>query len=340
MQSSGFLDLKSLMALGQTCKAHALDEQSLILLIEHEATRYHGVETMDEVIEFWRKIYRGRPLLKRWLERDYSSSSNSNRTNSTAESMQVTRNMVSDALPYEVMFVKMLRTVPTESERLQLVSERDSLGMTLLHRAAWTNRIECIKVILALYPDEAERLQAVKGRDTFRWTVLHYAASSGNPDLIQLILVLYPESERLQSLNMKNNDDWTVLHCVAHSGDLVCIKIILSLYPESELLQAVNTQNRRGGTVLHCVAESNKVDSIRALVSLYPEPERFQALNMTNRNGDTVLDHMKPRNSIMEWLSQADNNSSRKRSHDSTLQTTDQVDVEQPETKLQKSVSQ
>ncbi len=260
MQSSGFLDLKSLMALGQTCKAHALDGQSLILLIENEATRHHGVETMDEVIEFWRK----------------------------------------------------------------------------------TNRIECIKVILALYPDEAERLQAVKGRDTFRWTVLHYAASSGNPDLIQLILALYPESERLQSLNMKNNDDWTVLHCVAYSGDLVCIKIILSLYPESELLQAVNTQNRRGGTVLHCVAESNKVESIRALVSLYPEPERLQALNMTNRNGDTVLDHMKPRtrNSIMEWLSQADNNSSRKRSHDSTLQTTDQVDDEQPETKLQKSVSQ
>ena len=36
VQSSGFLDLKSLVALGRTCKSNALDELSLIPLIENE----------------------------------------------------------------------------------------------------------------------------------------------------------------------------------------------------------------------------------------------------------------------------------------------------------------
>ncbi len=121
LQSSGFLDLKSLMALSRTCKAHALDEQSLIQLIENEATRTHVhggsssvevvVKTMDEAIDFWRNIYRHRSLLKQWLERDGSGSGSG-----ALESIKVTRDMLIDALPYEVMLVQMLRTVPTESE--------------------------------------------------------------------------------------------------------------------------------------------------------------------------------------------------------------------------------
>ncbi len=45
LQSSGFLDLKSLIALSQTAKAHAFDELSLIMLIENEITRHHNVHT-------------------------------------------------------------------------------------------------------------------------------------------------------------------------------------------------------------------------------------------------------------------------------------------------------
>ena len=57
VQSSGFLDLQSLMALGQTCKAHALDELSLIMFIENELTRNHRVQTMEEAIALLRKAY-------------------------------------------------------------------------------------------------------------------------------------------------------------------------------------------------------------------------------------------------------------------------------------------
>ncbi len=64
VQSSGLLDLKSLMALNRTCKTNMIDELSLILLIENEITRNHGVETMEEAIEFWQEVCSENPLLK------------------------------------------------------------------------------------------------------------------------------------------------------------------------------------------------------------------------------------------------------------------------------------
>ncbi len=118
LQSSGFLDLESLMALGQTCKAHAFDELSLIQLIENELTRNrHGVQSMEEAIELWRKVCRGDPLLRRWLKRDCT----------TAEStsiMIVTREMLRAAVSYDVMLAKMLQRVMGHSGVSPPYSER------------------------------------------------------------------------------------------------------------------------------------------------------------------------------------------------------------------------
>mgnify|MGYP001034896271 CR=1 FL=1 len=71
LQSSGFLDLQSLISLGQTCRANMIDELSLILLIENEMTRNHGQSTMKGAIDFWREVSSGsNSILKPWLERD------------------------------------------------------------------------------------------------------------------------------------------------------------------------------------------------------------------------------------------------------------------------------
>ncbi len=203
LQSSGFLDLKSLIALNRTCKANALDELSLIVLIENEITRSHGVQTMEEAIEYWRNVCRSKSLLKQWLERDRSCSS-------TVVSIKVTHHMLSCALPYEVMFSKMIRIVPTQSERLRLISEKDVLGRTLLH-------------------DVAE---------------------SGNYESLKTALTLYPESERLPALGVTTRHGSNVLHCVADSNNIECIKAVLSLYPESQHLEAANMQNTNGETML------------------------------------------------------------------------------------------
>ncbi len=296
MQSSGFLDLKSLMALNRTCKANAFDELSLIMLIENEITRHHGVKTMEEATVFWREICHNYVLLKRWLNRDCGRSR-------TAGWIKVTKFMLTDALPYEVMLSKMLRTTPTQSERLQQVSERDPFERTLLHRAALAGNAESIKTLLALCT-ESEGLKTTSMQDRNGWTALHCAAYSDNPELMKLILANYPESERLQAVSVTDNSGWTLLHCAVWSGNRESIETILALYPER--LQGLDMPDRNGDTVLHWVTRANKVESTKVVFSLYPESERLQVLNKQNDKKKTPLELMseKTHKAIMEWLSE------------------------------------
>ena len=289
MQSSGFLDLKSLSALSQTCKANAFDELSLIQLIEHEITRHHGVKTVGDAIHFWRRVYRFDPLLKQWRERAEPSAA-----------AIVTRQMLADAVPYEVMLAKMLRTVPTQSERFQLVKgQYDTTGRLVrssLHDAAKSGNHESLKIILSLYPNESKRLLAVRKKDRRGNTVLHYAATSKEIDCFKTILFLYPESERLHAVNIKDSYETTV-YCAARSGNSESIKLILSLYPETENLR-VAKENSYFGTALHYAALSGNFESIEAILALYPESERLQALSATVRLGETVLDRVAASNDI------------------------------------------
>ncbi len=280
LQSSGFLDLKSLMALSQTAKSNALDELSLLLLIEHEICTQHssqGVRTMEEAICFLREVYQD-PQLKPWLERDQGST----------ESIVVARDMLLEAaMRFDVMLLKMLRSFP-ESERLQTICKQDPFGNIVLHYVASSKLMKCTKDVLALCP-ESEWKQAVMTCDNFGKTVLHCAARSGNFDSLETMLALFPESERLDLVRMSDQYGGTMLHYAARSGSIECIQAILSLYPESERLLAVNVQTNLGSTVLHCAAGLGHLESFELILSLYPESERLRALNMTNRYGETVL---------------------------------------------------
>ncbi len=237
------------------------------VLIDNEITRYHPrVTTMKEAINFWRKAFR-RPLLKQWLERDSSA----------ADSIKITHNMLTDAVPYEVMLGKMLRAVPTESERLELVSERDKKEKTLLHRVAQAGNPDSIEFILSLYP-ESERKHVVNIQDQYG-TVLHAAAYSEHPESLKTVLRMYPESECLQAVRMPDHYGRTVLHHVTNSGKVECLKHLLTLYPESERAHAVSIPDRDGWTVLHCAVRLGNLESIEALLAVYPESDGLQALN-------------------------------------------------------------
>ena len=307
LQSSGFLDLQCLMSLNRTCKAHVFDELSLIQLIENEVTRYHGVRTMQEAIHFWRYIF-GKPSLKRWLRRG----SNSSNSNGATDSITVTRYMLSDASRYEVMLAKMLRAVPTQSERLQLVSELGPFGRTLLYRVAESGNTESLKAVLAIHP-ESEHLKVVSREDEHGWTILHCAAYSGNAESIRFLLALYPETEYFNAVSMPDKHGWTALHCAGRSGNFEAMETILALHPESKRLQALHVANPLGETVLHRVAISNNIECIKAVLSLFPESQRLQVLNERNEKRSTVLDHMtaNTRNTILEWLSQSESSVSK-----------------------------
>ena len=298
LQSSGFLDLPSLMALSRTCKAHALDELSLLLWIENEVTRTPKCYTMEEIIYFLRELYRGESpsWLKRWLKRDDDD-----------HAITVTRDMLSEAvvLRYEVMVDKMLRTVPL-SQLFPMVRERDHKGEIMLHLAARSGKIECTATILdRLYP-ERERLRAVSTANQYGETVLHCAAQSSNIECFNKVLSIYPESERVQAVNRQDNIGMSVLHCAAESRTFECVKTILALYADAtERLHAVSQPDKLGRNVLHCAARSDNIKCIKAALSLYPESQRQAALHIQTRSGKSVLDLMCVETStyIMEWLS-------------------------------------
>ncbi len=260
LQSSGFLDLRSLMALDLTSKANAIDELSLTLFIEHELTRNHKITTMEEAITLLRNV--SASLARRWLTRDQGQHGGA---------ITVTQDMLSYATSYEVMLVKMLRTVP-ETERLQTVSKTDGDGMTLLHHAAKSGNHLSIRVLLALYP-ESERLLVVSNTDGRKDTVLHHAVYSGNLESIKTIIQLLPESERFQVVRMQNAFGSTMLHDESVSESCEMIQFILRLLPEAERLQLLSIPDWHEQTALHCAAESGNIVRLKNTLSLYQESE-------------------------------------------------------------------
>ena len=287
LQSSGFLDLKSLVTLGQTAKSNVLDELSFIIFIESELTRHHNIKTMKEAIAFWRETCRN-PVLRPWLTRDHSyrSRHHQQRGESIAVALEVTREMLSYAVTYEVMLAKMLRIVP-ETEILQLMKTKDERGKTLLQRAAEYGNHASLHSILTLYP-ESDRFNAVGDKDSFYGdTVLHRACSSKNPESIKAIIRLLPKSEHMRAVTIEDDYSKTkLLHVASRCG---MILYILSLFPESEWLQISSIRDSDGTTALHHAAELGDVEAVRTLLSLYPESERLQAVRMKGLNGRTVF---------------------------------------------------
>lgn len=310
LQSSHFLDLKSLMALSRTCKSNAFDELSLIRLIEDELTLFHEVSTIQEAIALWKKVYRNR-LLRQWLERCDSSR------------WTIPREMLFVAASYEVMLGKMLRTIPgsemlqlvekqdvlhraafsgnvasirtifnqfTESEYLHLLSVKNGRDQPVLHCATKSENCEAIKYLLGIIP-ESHHLQVVSMQDADNMTALHHAARSMKhcESSMKMILTSLPEWQRLQVVNAQEIDGMTALHFVVRSGNIAALSDTLALLPESQRLQAVSVQDITGKTALHCAAISDKHEAVPEILSLLPESQRVQAMGTRDRNGSTVL---------------------------------------------------
>ncbi len=283
LQSSGFLDLKSLMALGRTCKANALDELSFIVLIENELTRYHRITTKEEATKLLKSVYDNR-WLKRWLEHGDRNNGDDAAPSLLSNSVTI-RLLMHDAAPYEVMLVKMLCALPSEAQRLDAVSKKE-LGRTVLYQIVNAGNVESLKAILGLFT-ESQRLHLVNIRDVSGSTILHWSAYQ--PEAIGVILNQWPESQRLQAIGTCDNNGRTVLHYAVLSGNIESVRIILKLCPESLRPQLVNTQDRDGETILHIAARVGSLKVIRTIMEQLPESERLRALCMKDNNERNVL---------------------------------------------------
>lgn len=290
MQSSGFLNLKSLIALSHTAKSNALDELSLVLLIENEMTRNHKVQTMEEAITFLKTVYRN-PVRRTWLEGDHRHRF-STTTQTDSASITLTRDMILEAVRYDVMLTKMLRTIP-ESQRLQMVNQRDFYGSTLLHDAARSGNFASIKVLLDLYP-QSQHWHVVSKKGSLGMTVLHHATFSGNCESVRFILALYPETEqRIQAVSVQDEHGRTALHYAARVGNIELIQLLLGSLPESERFQIVGMQDRSGRTVLHHASGFARTDPVgaskatKAVLDLLPESTHLQPQSIRDRNKNT-----------------------------------------------------
>ncbi len=335
LQSSGFLDMKSLTALSQTCQSNAYDELSLIQLIENELTRNHQVDTIGEALVFWKDANRKLPLCE-WLERADNTS------------IVPTREMLFDAVEYDVMLDKMLKAIP-ESQVLQAMTERDELDMTVLHRAAFVGHVESVRLIInrlpvserlsvlmmkngmdqtvlhcATFPNDPALIQFflnmlpeshlgqfVSTPDTDGRTALHWAAYVDNFESIQLMLTPLPETPRTQLVNMRDASDMTVLHYVARSCNPAALLDIIALVPESQRLETLCVHNLWMPTIFHILASTDQpqlqqqqVDTLKEILAQLSESERMQVVRIRDREGHTVLDLTSgsTRESIMELL--------------------------------------
>ncbi len=111
LQNSGFLDMKSLIALSRTSKEHTIDESSIILLIENELSRNHGATTFHEAMSYYWRAHTWHRM-KNWLERESSS-------------MVPDADTLVRAGHFEVALAKMLRAFPKSQhlKALHMVNE-------------------------------------------------------------------------------------------------------------------------------------------------------------------------------------------------------------------------
>lgn len=300
LQSSGFLDLKSLIALSRTSKEHAIDESSVILLIENELSRNHGATTFHEAMNYYWRAHAWHRM-KNWLERESSS-------------MVPDADTLVRAGHFEVALAKMLRAFP-KSQHLKALHMVNEYGYTVLHTAARASNCDSIKLIMALYTDSAHRqaLHALSDvqhtvsydkdpgfqrselldlRDYGGYAVLHYAHQSWNLDTIRYILELHTESQLLNVLAMQDRKQKTILHYAAYAYCHQAVELFLLLLhscPTSQYAQLLSMRDNDGNTVLHCAIPWNSFETIRHMIELSPESQRLTIVEMTGASGDTVL---------------------------------------------------
>ncbi len=276
LQSSGFLDLKSLIALSETAKGNHYDERSLILLIENEVTRNHRATTVRDAINLLQSLWNWNSYLKGWMEREGNGGS------------ILQAEHILQAVKYEVMLFKMLRAIP-ESLRLQFVTDRSTYyERSALHCAAMSGNIESFKAILSIYL-QSDQFKAMSVRDLIgleKEGLIGLCDTAYNSEMIQYLLNLLPESQRLPTVKVSDDRGRTILHLVARCFEST--KAILSLYPEELRLRAIFAQDNEGSTVLHW-AIFGEIESIRYLLSLLSASQRLELVNMRDHDGFTAL---------------------------------------------------
>lgn len=99
-----------------------------------------------------------------------------------------------------------------------LISNRDSMQRTPLHRAARGGQTAIIQTLL-------DKGASIMARDEYQWTPLHMAAESDKAEAVRLLI------DRGAEVNARDSDLRTALHRAAEHNSVNAIKVLLEKAP-------------------------------------------------------------------------------------------------------------
>jgi ankyrin repeat protein len=147
-----------------------------------------------------------------------------------------------------------------------LLESKDSMGRTLLSRAALAGSLDIVKYLIKKGADKNHQA------DT-KDTPLNYAAHNGKTEVVKYLLQVGAE------INQADEDGWTPLKSAAVEGHLEVVKALIKAGAK------LDEPNSDGWTPLHSAAGQGHVEVVKALIKAGAK------LDEPNNDGWTPLNH-------------------------------------------------
>ncbi|XP_065905950.1 inversin-like isoform X2 [Dysidea avara] len=133
-----------------------------------------------------------------------------------------------------------------------LIQHVDAQGLSVLHYAAWSKVVKCVKVVTSY--------SALPLSLTDHWgrTALHHAAATGSVDVLQLLM------KRGADVCLRDKSRMTCLHWAVMSSDVTCVRFLMEHKDTHHLVVSCDDA---GLTLLHYAVTHGNSDVIDLLVS-------------------------------------------------------------------------
>ncbi|EAY02605.1 ankyrin repeat protein, putative [Trichomonas vaginalis G3] len=129
------------------------------------------------------------------------------------------------------------------------VNEKNRHKNTVLHKAAYYNSIEIVKLFLSYGAN-------INEKGSFGKTALHRVTWNNSKETAEFLI------SHGANINEKDESENTVLHCAAWNDSKEIVELLISHGAN------INEKNKNGNTALHYAAEKNGEEIVELLISL------------------------------------------------------------------------
>ena len=174
----------------------------------------------------------------------------------------------------ENVSTEVIRVILQSIEHTQLIymlSYRDVLGCTALHRCADNKRSDVIEMILDCCVSEEQCYQLLSITIGIRWTPLHMSCEKGDTESVRVMLNHINQDMRYSLLQIRDRYSFTPLHRASLSGHTDVMKMIHESVTHTQWINLLQMKGFYEMTVLQTAAyfdkQSRCIETIRESVS-------------------------------------------------------------------------